>query len=86
MATHALSAEEFLVGWCERCAAEVLTHLTAADDEPQRPLCVRCDAPVTNGLRVAGSDELEEQGYAVYEEGGGGCGSGGCGSGSCGRA
>lgn len=86
MGVHALADDEFLFGWCDRCGTEVLTHCAAADDQPEEPLCVRCDAPVRAALRIGTSEELESRGYEIYAERGGGCGGGGCGSGGCGRA
>jgi len=83
MATPSLGSTEFVLGYCEACNKDVLTHIDvdACGDETRR--CLHCDAQIIAGLRTVDADELEATGYALVEArgcgGGGGCAVGGCG-------
>ena len=84
MATPSFGDSEFLVGFCQHCAKEVLTHvdLDLADNEILR--CLHCDEPIQSSLRVIWGDEIETTGYALLEArscgNGGGCSVSGCGA------
>jgi hypothetical protein len=82
MAALSLGNSTFLVGHCQSCDREVLTHLDVgpADNEIRR--CFHCDRVITSGLRAVPGNELETTGYALQEAGG--CGKGGaCSTGGC---
>ena len=83
MAESRFAELDFTVGWCARCARDVLTwsDYGAVDSELHR--CLHCDDVVASHLRQAKGSDLAERGYSVVEASG--CGSGGCGSGQCGR-
>jgi hypothetical protein len=76
---------QFVVGRCAPCDRDVLTYLAvAADDRPERRLCVHCDQPVEHQIRAATEDELPSHGYGLLETQG--CGNPNCGGGQCSRS
>ena len=83
MATPSLGSAEFVLGYCDTCNKDVLTHIDVDDRGDETRRCLHCDAPITAALRTVGASELEATGYALVEArgcgGGGGCGAGGCG-------
>jgi hypothetical protein len=83
MATPTLDESEFLLASCATCGREVLAYVDFAEDGSEQRRCLHCDADLGVALRLAGTAELEEAGYAVTEArtcgNGGGCSAGGCG-------
>jgi hypothetical protein len=75
---------DFPVGYCARCARDVLTHVHLDADGDDQRLCLHCDATMDpEELRWIGEAELLAIGYAPVPQGG--CGRPDCGQGRCSR-
>ncbi|MFI5366178.1 MAG: hypothetical protein ACHQ4J_11190 [Candidatus Binatia bacterium] len=83
MATPALGASEFLLGYCHSCERRVLTHVQLDPHDAELRLCLHCDTPIVDDLGSVPAADLEASGYALVEArtcgNGGGCAAGGCG-------
>lgn len=71
------------VGFCPRCAREVLGVLAPGPADDVRA-CAHCDTSLApDSLRWIGEADLDAVGYAAYPEEGG-CGRSACAGGRCG--
>jgi hypothetical protein len=79
-----LADTHFPIGWCVRCARQVLTALSPLGTETDGRQCVHCDGSIATATAMVSADELHRYGYGPRDEGEG-CGRPDCGGGRCGR-
>jgi hypothetical protein len=80
MRERPFSSTAFPAASCATCGTTVLTHINISETGDIKRLCVRCDRPITAGLQLLSTEQLEEQGYAILSpraRNSGGC-RGGC--------